>query len=66
MLTYNTKHAIALYLFNLHFYQFLSTSFVGRAVTRVLMSLIPTIKSTRSRLHYYLNKHHRNVRIKNP
>ena len=30
MLTYNTKHAIVLYLFNLHFYPFLSTSYVGR------------------------------------
>ena len=30
MLTYNTKHAVALYLFNLRFYPFLSASFVGR------------------------------------
>ena len=30
MLTYNTKHAIALYLFNLHFYPFVRASFVGR------------------------------------
>ena len=30
MLTYNIKHAIVQYLFNLHFYPFLSTSFIGR------------------------------------
>ena len=30
MLTCNAKQALVLYLFNLHFYPFLSTSFVGR------------------------------------
>ena len=30
MLTCNTKHAVVLYLFNLHFYPFLNASFVGR------------------------------------
>ena len=46
MLTSNTKHAIVLYLFNLHFYTFLSASFV----TRDLMPINPTIKTTE--LHY--------------
>ena len=30
MLTYNTKYAIVLCLFNLHFYPFLNASFVSR------------------------------------
>ena len=30
MLTCNTKHAIVLYLFNLHFYPFLSANFVAK------------------------------------
>ena len=30
ILTCNTKHIIAMHLFNLHFYPFLSTSFIGR------------------------------------
>ena len=30
MFTCNTKHAIVLYLFNLHFYPLLSANFVGR------------------------------------
>ena len=30
MLTWNTKHAIVLHLFNLHFCPFLSNSFIGR------------------------------------
>ena len=30
MLTCNIKHAIVLYLFNLHFFSFQSASFVGR------------------------------------
>ena len=47
MLTCNTKYSIVLYLFNSHFYPLLSASFV---VTRVLMPLNPTIKSTT--LHY--------------
>ena len=47
MLTCNTKHAIVLYLFNLHFYRFLSVSFVGiETVTRVLIPINPMIKVT--------------------
>ena len=46
MLISNTNYAIVLYLFNLHFYPFLSASFI----TRNLMPINPTIKFTE--LHY--------------